>query len=312
MIPAQRMHRFTWLVSFVLQLWASAVLAEERVSIAPNPTDESRSNAEAAFWAGSEHYEKGEFDQAREQFQEAFRLSQDPELLYNIAQTYRLQGNCPLALATYQQFVRKGTASPLVEQAQKQVDVLKLSCPTSSAATTMPVTSDASIKETPRPPGLEPPQSHAQAGTDIRPSRMPEAKLKHNSQTWVVATLVAGLATGGVAAGLGIWNQSRYAQWQDRDRNLSKGTALGETPSAWAVRQQDNDSLWVSIGKTDHAIVALGVGAGALFATAAVLHFTTRDSKPRSAPIQTGSRLLSLRSIALGARSASLSLQGDF
>jgi tetratricopeptide (TPR) repeat protein len=64
--------------------------------------DEGR--ARDLFREGSELYERAHYDEAIERFEEAYRLSLRPGLLFNIAQAYRLKGPsfCDTALRYYE------------------------------------------------------------------------------------------------------------------------------------------------------------------------------------------------------------------
>jgi tetratricopeptide (TPR) repeat protein len=55
---------------------------------------------------GLGHYRRGEYDLAIRDFQASFLLRPLPELLFNIAQAYRLQGNCNKALQSYSEYLR--------------------------------------------------------------------------------------------------------------------------------------------------------------------------------------------------------------
>jgi len=56
---------------------------------------------------GLAHYNLAEYDRAIALFKRAYVISRAPELLYNIAQAYRLAGDCPLALRFYRSYARE-------------------------------------------------------------------------------------------------------------------------------------------------------------------------------------------------------------
>jgi tetratricopeptide (TPR) repeat protein len=68
----------------------------------PESDDEAR--ARELFHEGSDLYDRARYDEAIERFEEAYRLSLRPGLLFNIAQAYRLKGPsfCGTALRYYE------------------------------------------------------------------------------------------------------------------------------------------------------------------------------------------------------------------
>ena len=62
--------------------------------------------AKAAFERGEIHYQVGEFDRAIAEYREAYRLSKAANLLFNIAQAFRLKGDAEQAIYFYRSFLR--------------------------------------------------------------------------------------------------------------------------------------------------------------------------------------------------------------
>jgi hypothetical protein len=57
--------------------------------------------AEDAYQRGRSHYDLHEWDQAIAEFKEAYRIRSDAASLFNIAQSYRLKGDCAQAACFY-------------------------------------------------------------------------------------------------------------------------------------------------------------------------------------------------------------------
>src|SRR5689334_21971491 len=67
------------------------------------PVD-NQAAAEEAYTKGDTAYNLGRYDEAAEWFTKAYESWPQPEFLYNIAQSYRLGGNCKQALHFYKRF----------------------------------------------------------------------------------------------------------------------------------------------------------------------------------------------------------------
>lgn len=70
-------------------------------------------SAEELFDQGQRSFASGAYADAVSKWNESYGLSNEPELLFNIAQALRLDGRCAQALATYRRFV---TSAPSSEQ----------------------------------------------------------------------------------------------------------------------------------------------------------------------------------------------------
>jgi hypothetical protein len=293
-------------------LFSLPVVARAQVptDVTGHPTEAARNRAEEAFWEGKRHYDSGEFDQALQQFQEAYRLVGDPDLVYDIAQTNRRLGNCSLALEAYRRFVQAAPVSPRTTLAEEQITLLKSSCLRPDAP--VPTEPSAATKRGPVSSPAQSATSDTRTNVERRHPQSPEAEPQRNPPYWAIATLVAGVVAGGTAAGLELWNQDRYRQWKQRDRALAGGTASGETPSQWLAGQRDNDRLWGSIQSVDKSSIVLGVGAGALVAASAVLYFASPNTKSQPASDKKRGHWLVLQPVSVGAKSVNFSVQGMF
>jgi hypothetical protein len=64
-------------------------------------------SAQALYEQGRIKYDLGEFAAAARLFEESYRLSEQPLLLYNLGQAHRQKGDCARALHAYRSFVRR-------------------------------------------------------------------------------------------------------------------------------------------------------------------------------------------------------------
>jgi hypothetical protein len=77
--------------------------------------------ARHAYERGREHFDAGEFGQAIVEFRAAYAATRAPGLLYNLAQAYRLEGDCAEALRLYRAFVASEPRGKVRELADARV-----------------------------------------------------------------------------------------------------------------------------------------------------------------------------------------------
>ena len=91
-------------------------LAPDQASAQPAPVTDPAATATARrlYEEGIKHYNVAEYDEAIAAFREAYWLTSAPELLYDIAQSYRLRGpgSCGSALKFYKSFLRLDAGTP--------------------------------------------------------------------------------------------------------------------------------------------------------------------------------------------------------
>ncbi len=93
------------------------------VAYAQSKTTEEQ--AEDYFRKGDAAYNLQKYDEAVKWFEKAYETWPQPEFLYNIAQSYRLAGNCKKALHFYKRFKslkEKDTENPLSAKKKKEVE----------------------------------------------------------------------------------------------------------------------------------------------------------------------------------------------
>lgn len=86
---------------------------------APDQADPA-ARARALFAEGDSHFRLREYDQAIARFKEAYRLEPAPLLLYNLAQAYRLAGDCRQAAWFYDRFAHSGADAAAIATAEAQ------------------------------------------------------------------------------------------------------------------------------------------------------------------------------------------------
>jgi len=84
--------------------------------------------AEDLFDQGQVAFTGHDYPTAIAKWEDSFAASREPELLFNIAQAYRLSGDCAHALATYRHFLSLAAASEQRPLAEEFVHELQLKC----------------------------------------------------------------------------------------------------------------------------------------------------------------------------------------
>ncbi len=167
--------------------------------------------ARALFISGSKHFDLGEYDQALADFKEAYRIKEDPVLLYNIAQCQRLLKHDEEALRAYKTFLHRAPDSPVRAEVEQRIAALEEAIDARKRATSMPP--DRVLEQQKPPPTVTPPEATVTppptqpaptvattpAVTETAPPpRTPVYK------RWWLWTAVGAVAAVGVGVGLGV------------------------------------------------------------------------------------------------------------
>jgi tetratricopeptide (TPR) repeat protein len=230
-------------------------------SSAAAPVD-ARARAKRLFEQGQSHYDLGEYDEAIAAFREAYELSSAPALLFNIAQSHRLKGDCRRALQVYRHFVRLDPGSPQRSDAEAHIAKLVPTCERTQEPP--PATGES---QDAAPPKNEPDASKpidAQGAslltrTGETDTTGPAVRTQHQL---VVGLLSAGVALAGVATVLHVWNDSRFDDWRKEDRELFAAGGSGNAGELQR-RQGANNDLLTSIRRIDTISLGVFVAAGA-------------------------------------------------
>ena len=179
-------------------------------------------DARAHFDRGTAHYALGEFAQAAEEYQEAYRLKQDSALLYNAAQAYRLAGNAEKAFILYRNYVLLYPNEPNVGEVREQIVKLKEAIAVSEKAKMAPPTGTNEPKQLPPPVSAPvestPTQASAPSPPTVATAAAPQPALAVVAQPaprptpvykkWWLWTAVGVVVAGAVVAGVVVGTQS--------------------------------------------------------------------------------------------------------
>ena len=157
---------------------------------------ETTAQAREHFKAAQLHYALGEFEDAVKEFREAYRLRQEPAILYNIAQCHRQMRQWREAYFNYRQYLNLKRDAPnrdeveeLVEQMRRRMDDEEEQ-KTRIARDPVPVHSEAVLPQAP-PPVVAP-----------EPSPLFSEKAQPPARSSLRYAGYGALAAGAVAEGL--------------------------------------------------------------------------------------------------------------
>src|SRR5439155_13145172 len=93
----------------LIALTVVAGLCAGAPALAGKPSDDAAS-AKEHYTKGTKLYDLGKYDEAIKEFEAAYEIKDEPVLLYNIAQAYRLDNKYAEALRFYRSYMRKYTS----------------------------------------------------------------------------------------------------------------------------------------------------------------------------------------------------------
>jgi hypothetical protein len=200
------------------------------VCVAPALAEESeaRKQARAHFRAGTAFFEVGAYDQAIEQYEMAYQLLPAPDLLFNLAQAYRLKGDDTAAMAQYRRYLASVSTGPVADEARAHLRELAAKHPPSPPptvtspppTTTSPLPTTTSLPPTttsPPPTTTSPPTATEHAPIAEAPPTTPSLRTspgeRPRTRRWVwgvVAGSAAVVIAVGVGLGVGLGSGTRY------------------------------------------------------------------------------------------------------
>jgi tetratricopeptide (TPR) repeat protein len=247
----------------LLAIVASAIVARPSIAEA-----NERSEAREHFAKGTKAFELGAYDEAIAEYSAAYRIKDDPALLYNLGQAHRLANHPTEALRSYRVFLMKIPDAPnraeveqkiaelqkLIEQQQKTQNMPPDSV---KAPVSTPTETTTTTQQPEAPTQAAPPQSIVRQPNE---SALRSARAK---MIWGIALAATGVAfaVGGIVSG---------ALAKQASDNLTK---LDQSMQKFDYGQQQN-------GQTEQVLqgVFLGLG-GAAVVTGAVLYFVGRHER---------------------------------
>jgi tetratricopeptide (TPR) repeat protein len=179
----------------------AALLVLSLFPVVTNAQQEDVAKARDHYKRGTKAYDLGRYLEAAREYETAYEIKDDPALLYNIAQAYRLGGDHANALRSYRSFLRRLPNAPnrpdvetKIAELQKVIDAQAKAAAQSAELAKQPPLSTAAPSASPASDGA----SKSLALTASAPPR----KQPLYKQWW--PWTIGGVVLVGVAVGVGV------------------------------------------------------------------------------------------------------------
>jgi tetratricopeptide (TPR) repeat protein len=143
--------------------------------------DDPKPDAATLYEEGKTHFDLAEYSQAIQKWKDSYRISKEPLLLFNIAQAYRLSGNCAEANRFYLNYQR---------MVPKPANAAELAAAMEKCAGVEPATGDTEPVEPPKP--VERPRP-------VESPKPPPPRIEHRDEDQGATLRFAGYGAGAVA-----------------------------------------------------------------------------------------------------------------
>jgi tetratricopeptide (TPR) repeat protein len=256
-----RIHGLVVGVALSLAAPGARAGAESTPAGSPDPREQ---RARRLFREGSQLYDQADFDAAIARFEEAYRLSNLPALLFNIAQAYRQKGpgQCATALRYYQHYLQDEPSASNRQEIEELIQEMQ-TCADAQDAAAAPVPAPVlepertAVPATPAVPIAAPPPLPATADVGAAGARWPR---------WmaIAGASTLGLGVAGYAVALakyesvkdgGPYPPGHFHRWElltDASYGLmAVGGAVTIVSTAWLLGHRAPDSgssVRVSVG----------------------------------------------------------------
>jgi len=172
----------------------------------PADAQPKKEQARAIYAKGKAAYERAEYPEALAYFEQAYRLSATPALLFNMAQAHRLSGtdHCQQALELYRKYLAEDPEAKNRDEAGERIEEMQ-SCVTheqaaaNSASVTRSEPAQANVSDPPAAASALPePRPPAPAPSRVRMDRRPVSKRGRPAGAIVVTGVSAALGVAGI------------------------------------------------------------------------------------------------------------------
>ena len=180
---------------------------------------DTTAEARAHFQKATAHFAVGEFAEAANEYQAAFKIKSEPALLFDAAQAWRQAGDHKRALVCFRNYVLLFPHERQVAIAREHIEKLKEAIAAEEKARTSPPTGTVdpnAAPPAPAPAPAAPPQHAAVTAPAAAPAPMVAPAPERHDRTpvykkWWLWTALGAVVAGGVVAGVVV--ATRPAPW---------------------------------------------------------------------------------------------------
>jgi tetratricopeptide (TPR) repeat protein len=236
----------------------SVVFSVALLACAPAFAADEGTSAREHFRRGTNAFNLGHYLEAVKEYEAAYQVKEDPALLYNIGQAYRLAGENRAAMRVYKAFLHEVPGAPQRPEVERRIGELQQSLDREERAKAASDAAPASAASAPKPAAATTPAAVAAppSAADKRPAWYQDR----------VAMALAGVGVVALGAGVGL----AVVGSQD----------LAKAPGAADL--QDHDDLRAR-GVALEAAGYATLGVGAALCIAAAVKWSVRPKHARTA-----------------------------
>jgi hypothetical protein len=224
------------------------------------------SSYRTAVERGSELFARGDYPAARLEFQRAYRVHPAPVLLFNIASTYRREGNGARARAYYEEFLRRAPADdPRAELARKVITELAEDLDAGRSASDAREDSGSDRRSGRRDPQLAmataptTATAHSSAAASGETAAGPELHAAPRAARSLRWTGIGAIGVGTAALGVGLWQASTAHRTSSAIEDLPQGSTWDQALAEKYARGKAAARRAVVFGVTGAGLVVTGV-----------------------------------------------------
>jgi tetratricopeptide (TPR) repeat protein len=176
-----------------------AVVAFALLSVAGAARADDTQQAREHYERGTAFYDLGQYREAAHEYEEAFKVRNDPALLFNIGQAYRFGADYASALRAYRSYLRRLPDARNRTEVLGHIGTLQRLVDEQRRALSSPSTGTMAPNGEPRP---EPGELHPLTLTPSAPPPPPPRPLAR--RWWLWTSLAGALVVAGAAVGVGV------------------------------------------------------------------------------------------------------------
>jgi hypothetical protein len=148
---------------------------------------------------GTTLYDLGKYREAAREYEEAFRMTQDPSLLFNGGQAWRMAGDHAEALRAYRSFLRRAPQNPNRALVESQIAKLEKLIENQKLVEPPPKPEPQPAPHPEPQPAVAPVANPAATALTVTTTPPPQ-----KSRGWVWGVVAGGVVVVGVALGVGL------------------------------------------------------------------------------------------------------------